>query len=313
MRRTRRLSVPIGTATAATHATFEAENAAAIARHGAAEPTQTPLVTHTATSTRPSAAPPTPTSTSAPPTATLTGTAEPCAGQFSWQPIVVDDQGDIEAEYDEGSGKWDVLWQADDGSQMWAPLDYFCPDSADTPTPTDEAMATPTATPVVVVVHDTPAPARSAPAPRPAPPPPAAPQVTERVVTATPADDDRLDIPEPTSTSTPSPTSTATLTRTATPTSPPSTIDTPWPTATSLALATANDSERRGLELELPPWLDPLGRIVGIGLLVLLVLMLQAPVRRGWRSLRHGRGAGDGAPGGLADDTDVGLIGGGNL
>jgi hypothetical protein len=145
------------TATAAARATFEAQNAGAIARHGAAEPTQTPGPTWTPTATLTRVPP---TSASATPTDPPdTPTPAPCADQFSWQ-LQLDGQGNAITQLDE-SGQVLGLWQDADGDQMWAPSTYFCPDSADTPTPTDEPTDTTTAA-VAVVPSPTPTPAPTA-------------------------------------------------------------------------------------------------------------------------------------------------------
>jgi type VI secretion system secreted protein VgrG len=210
------------TAVVVRHATFEAVNAAAIARHGAAELPQTPGATYT----------PEPTSTPVPaPAATPTSTRppdeptpQPCAMQYSWQ-LLLDDQGNpitrLDGEVVEG------LWEDSGGEQMWAPSTYFCSDSADTPTPTDES--TPTATSRPTHIADQP----STVAVEPAPATQAsgavavrAVRIVERVVVAMPTD-----TPEPTNTPAPidtpeasttptrmaSPTLTATATRTSTP------------------------------------------------------------------------------------------------
>jgi hypothetical protein len=149
------------TATAATHATFEAQNAGAIARRGAAEPTSTPGPTWTATPTgTPVPAPPAPTDT---PTDEPSATPVPCAMQFSWQ-LVVDDQGDPITQLDD-SGQVLGLWQDDQGEQTWAPTTLFCVDSADSPTPgltsSDTPLPTdpPTPRPTTAPVPPAPAPA----------------------------------------------------------------------------------------------------------------------------------------------------------
>ncbi len=242
-----------------------------------------------------------------------TPTALPCAMQYSWT-LLLDEEGNPITQ--QNSDEVDGLWQDADGDQMWAPSTYFCPASADTPTPTLEATdtETPTSTPVVVLVRETARPAPPAPAPVPARPAPApAPEVVERVVVATPTDAVAVeDTPEPTKspTSTSTPTSSPTSTPAGTPQA--TATATPGPTSTPLVVAaTDNANHRGGLTLEVPPWLDPIGRIVSLLLVVLLVLMFQAPVRRSWRALRQG--AGNTPSSGMPDDNDIGLIGGGSL
>jgi hypothetical protein len=232
------------TATAAAKATFDTENTAAIARHGAVEPTSTPSPTYTPT--RSPTPPPLSTSTAVPPTATPAPTAEPCAEQYSWQ-LLVDDQGNpiTQQNGDEVEG----LWQDDQGDQMWAPTTLFCPDSASTPTPADILADTPTATSSVA---STPAFTPAAVAPPPPPPAPVAPQIVRQVETvvvlatstdtleptATPAATNTLEA-STTPTRTSSPTATNSPTSTATSTVRPT--FTPWPSPTALLTG----SERR--------------------------------------------------------------------
>jgi hypothetical protein len=226
------------TATAAAHATFEAQNAGAITRHGAAEPTQTPWPTRTPTPT--STPVPLPAPTDVPATDPPTATPVPCAMQYGWT-LLLDDQGDAITQLDD-DGQVVGLWQDADGDQMWAPTSYFCPDSADTPTPTPEATDTPTPTPTVgqpasppMATPQQPQPRPVAPAPARAVAPPLPPQVqiVERtvVVVATPTDTE-IPTDPPAPTDTPEPTSTPTVPPTSTRTSTPSPISTRLPTPT---------------------------------------------------------------------------------
>ncbi len=221
------------TAAVEAHGTAEANNVAAIARHGAAEPTSTPrpLPTLAPTGTTTLAVPsPTPSATLTPlPTDTQSAVA--CIPPDTWQPVL-DPDGNLTTRATDSDSQ-DVLWQDDQGDQLWASLDAFCP-QADVPTATDEpATATPTLSLAATQVPPT------APPPAPAAPPAPPPRrvvvevPVEVVVTATPADTEPPASPTSTETATSTPTATPTASPVPpTPTHPPTATSSPWPTAT---------------------------------------------------------------------------------
>jgi hypothetical protein len=206
------------TSTAVARVTQDANNEAAIARHGQPEPTQTPGPTWTSTPTR-TPVPPSSTPTLAS-TDTPTPEPTPCAMQYGWTAVTTDG-GDLIAEQDPDTGGYDAEYQGydDEGNVLtiWVPLDYFCPDSQDTPTPTDVPSDTPlpTATGTAAPTPPTPAPApaRAAPPPAAAPAPvvaPAAAATPQVEYIYLPADTATLvDTPTPAATPTPKPSPTS--------------------------------------------------------------------------------------------------------
>jgi hypothetical protein len=303
------------TATAAARATFEAQNAGAIARHGAAEPTQTPGPTWTPTPT--STPVPLPAPTDVPPTDLPAPTDVPCAMQYSWT-LLLDDQGDAITQLDD-SGQVVGLWQDADGDQMWAPSTYFCPDSADTPTPIIEPTDTSTATAVVLIPSATPTPAptvsTASPVSRPFAAAPAYVQVVERtvVVVATPTDTDPptdepapTDTPPPTSALTRVPTPTPTVTRsptstrsptptwTAIPTWTPYAQTSTTPTVAPVAAAASDDQPAAPAPYGGPSLRDPIVFSLIVGLLVLSAVLGPRMWRWAERMSSLGRGANSG-------------------